>query len=348
VLWLHVKALSSFLDQAVTLVNEVLQSVDFSNYHHIEEIIQREYAWAEHSAQSDGYTLASTSAFAHLSRAGQYNEYIHGIQAHLHLRDLANHFPDREAQLHQALARIRDLLFRRPGLLLSITAGQDDIRRFQQLGAETVTSLPDRPSPPAHADFPAGERLQAFTTPAEIVYNVQACTLFPASNLYHGQFEVLRTWLSRDYLWNTVRQQNGAYGCFVQFNHLSGNFGMVSYRDPQVRKTYEAYEALASVIDHLDVSGELLDQLIIGAYSSYTPHLGPASKGASARNDFLSGISTTFRQERLHEILATTPADLKAFAPLFLRLKNNPCRTTLGNASKIEQDKELFARIIEL
>ena len=59
ILWLHIKALSSYLEQAIDLLTEVLTSVDFSDEHHIEEIIHREYAWAEHSVQSEGYTLAS-------------------------------------------------------------------------------------------------------------------------------------------------------------------------------------------------------------------------------------------------------------------------------------------------
>lgn len=349
VLWLHVKVLSNFLDQAIALINEVLQMVDFSNYHRIEEIIQREYAWAEHSALSEGYTLASTSAFAHLSRAGQYNEHVHGIHAYSHLRHLATNYLDGEDRLHEALSQIRDLLFRRQGLLFSITAEQSDISRFQLLGADTVMALPERPILPVHpAAFSPGVRRQAFITPAEVVYNVQACTLFPEPSHYRGQFEVLRTWLSRDYLWNTVRQQNGAYGCFIQFNHLTGNFGMVSYRDPQVAKTYDAFEALPAIIEQSDFFPELLDQLIIGAYNSYTPHLGPAAKGATARNDYLSGVTPVFRQERLNEMLTATAADLKAFAPYFQRLKENSCRTTLGNGSKIEQDKEMFDRIVEL
>ena len=145
-----------------------------------------------------------------------------------------------------------------------------------------------------------------------------------------------------------MRQQNGAYGCFIQFNHLTGNFGMVSYRDPQVRKTYDAYEALPAIIEHLDVSEELLNQLIIGAYSSYTPHLGPASKGANARNDYLSGVTPAFRQQRLREILATTPEDLRSFAPLFTRLQKERIRTTLGNSGKIELDRDLFEQVSEL
>jgi hypothetical protein len=193
-----------------------------------------------------------------------------------------------------------------------------------------------------------GPTTQAFTTSAEIVYNVQACTLFPRPESYNGSFEVLRTWLSRDYLWNTVRQMGGAYGCFIQFNHLTGNFGMVSYRDPQVKKTFDAYEALPAVINGLELSEESLQQLVIGAYSTCSPHQGPASKGATARNEYLSGITTAFKQQRIEAILATTAQDLRQFAPFFQQLQTTRYRATIGNREKIEQEKSLFVDITEL
>lgn len=349
ILWLHIKALSSYLEQALTLLTEVLTSVDFSDELHIEEIVHREFAWAEHAAQSEGYSLASTRAFSHLSRAGQYNEYAHGIRAYLHLKDLSGRYPEGEAQLHAALQQIRELLLRRQGLIVSITAGDKDIQRFQQFGSMVVQALPDRPLAPVEARFADIPTTQAFTTSAEVVYNVQACTLFADATQYNGSFEVLRTWMSREYLWNTVRQMGGAYGCFIQFNHLTGNFGMVSYRDPQVKKTFDAYEALPAVVNGLhDLSPESLQQLVIGAYGTANPHQGPASKGASARNDYLSGITPAFRQQRIEEIIRTTAKDLRSFAPLFQQLQASRFRATIGSREKIEQDKGLFNEITEL
>jgi Zn-dependent M16 (insulinase) family peptidase len=88
--------------------------------------------------------------------------------------------------------------------------------------------------------------------------------------------------------------------------------------------------------------------LIIGAYGSFTPHQGPASRGASARNDYLSGITPAFRQQRIEEILATSAHDLRRFAPYFQQLQATRYRATIGSRDKIEQDKSLFGDIIEL
>jgi hypothetical protein len=348
ILWLHIKALSAYLDQAIDLLTEVLTSVDFSDEDHLEEIIHREFAWAEHSVQSEGYSLAATRAFSPLSRVGQYNEQVHGVTAYVHLKQLAGDFLGGEAKLHAALRQIRELLLRRQGMIISITAEDGDIQRFQQQGLTLVNALPQEVVDSAQVQFPVVPKTQAFTTSAEVVYNVQACTLFPDPGRYNGSFEVLRTWMSRDYLWNTVRQMGGAYGCFIQFNHLTGNFGMISYRDPQVKKTYDAYEALPSVIGGLELSQESMQQLVVGAYGTATPLQGPAAKGATARNDYLTGVTPAFRQQRIEEIVRTRPEDLRSFAPLFQRLHEQRYRATIGNRDKIEQDKDLFGEVTEL
>lgn len=346
--WFHVKALSPYLDKAVDLMVEVLDAVEFSDRQRIREIVQREYAWAEHSVQSEGYSLASARVFSHLSRAGGYNEYVSGATSYLVLKDLSQNYQACEDDFLDRMHQLRDILFRRSALTLSVTGSTEDISRFKDLAPSITGAVVDRPMDVVSPVFPPQSRSQAFCTSAEIVYNVQGCTLFPSKEQYRGQFEVLKTWISRDYLWNTVRQLGGAYGCFIQFNHLTGNFGIVSYRDPQVQKTYDAYNALQQQVESLQLSNEMLSQLIIGTYGNFNPHQGPASLAASARNEYLSGITPEFKQARISEIISTTREDLRSFASFFTELTKTPYRTTIGNSARVADHKEIFDDIIEL
>ena len=163
---------------------------------------------------------------------------------------------------------------------------------------------------------------EAFITAAEVVFAVQGGNLLPNGAGYNGHFEVLKTYLSRDYLWNTVRQLGGAYGCFIQFGQISGNLAFVSYRDPQVKKTYDAYNGVPDIVARLDLPEKVMEQLIIGTYGSFDPLRSAAAKGATARNDYLNGIDVEYKQQRLQEITSTTLADLRSFAAGFCR--NDP------------------------
>lgn len=347
-LWFHLKALNSFLEPALALTTEIFSQVSFADRQRIKEIVMREFAWTEHSVQSEGYDLAASRVFSHLSVAGQYNEYVNGLTAYLTLKDLANNYDQREAHFLSSLVQLREILFRRQGLTLSITADQEGIRSFHDLGITVVNCLQNIDKINIKTQFQQLERSQGLCTSAEVVYNVQGFSLFSDPAQYNGHFEVLKTWISRDYLWNTVRQIGGAYGCFVQFNHITGNIGFVSYRDPHVAKTFSSYEKLSPNIDKLHLTRQVLDQLIIGTYGNLVPYQSPAVKGAIARNDYLSGITSEFKVKRIHEVLGTSLESLKSFAPLFENLRENSFRATIGNREKIHSASTYFDSITDI
>lgn len=348
VFWLHMKCLPAYLDQALLLLAEIFTSVSFADRVRIREIVGREFAWAEHSAHSEGYHLPSTRVFAHLSTAGRYNEAVNGVTSYLAVKELALNYEAQEQSFLAALEKIAGLLFNRHNLLLAVTADGRELSHFAKAGScipdalgSTLLSRCELPSLPL-ADH------EAFITSAEVVFAVQGGNLLKNAVGYNGHFEVLKTYLSRDYLWNTVRQMGGAYGCFIQFGQLSGNLAFVSYRDPQVRKTYDAYNGVPDIVAGLDLPDKVLEQLIVGTYGNFDPLQSAAAKGATARNDYLNGIDVAYKEQRLAEITRTTLADLRSFASAFADMAQRSYRAIIGNRAKIEADKSLFDVFIDL
>ena len=346
--WLHVKCLPEYLERTIQIMAEILSELSLEDRLRIQEIINREYAWAEHSVQSEGYMLPATRVFSHLSPAGHYNELINGVTSYLALKELAANYQELEESFLNDLRETASHLFNRHNLHLSITADSKEITHFSQLGSTIVDSLHHQSvthqdlTPLDHADH------EAFITSAEVVFAAQGGNLLKEGVGYNGHFEVLKTFLNRDYLWNTVRQMGGAYGCFIQFSQFTGNLVLISYRDPQVRKTYTAYENIPKIIENLDLHGKALEQLIIGTYGGFDPHMSPAVLGSTARNEFFTGITASFKQQCLRDISSTTSADLRSFAGAFSQLFANSHRAIIGNRTKIEKDRDLFDSITEL
>lgn len=348
VMWLHLKCLPEYLEKSLQLVAEILSDISFADRTRIREIVGREFAWAEHSVQSEGYGLASARVFSHLSLAGRYTEMFNGATAYQAVKKLALNYTEMEEAFLAALHSMASLLFNRRNLLLAVTADAKEIDKIASLGQVIPQSLSTTPVTPCELPPLNLPEHEAFITSAEVVYAVQGGNLLPGGVGYNGHFEVLKTFLSRDYLWNTVRQMGGAYGCFIQFSQISGNIAFVSYRDPQVRKTYEAYATIPEVIAGLDIPDSIMEQLVIGTYGSFNPHQSPASRGATARNEYLSGIDPDYKKQRLAEIVSTSPADLQAFAPAFAKMQKTSHRATIGNRKKIEDDGDLFQSLSEL
>lgn len=348
IFWLHLKCLPTYLERALNLVAEVLSDLSLENRTRIREIVGREYAWAEHSAQSEGYNLAVSRVFSHLSTAGRYNELFSGVSSYLAIKELALNYAEKEEYFLNTLKEICTTLFNRDNLILTATGGSSELDVFAQKGgclADALGSAPVTHHTLSELDVAEHE---AFITSAEVVFAVQGGHLLGNGTTYNGHFEVLKTYLSRDYLWNSVRQMGGAYGCFIQFSQITGNMAYISYRDPQVRKTYDAYNGVPDIVSNLDIPEKVLEQLIIGTYGNFDPHQSAAAKGSAARNEYLSGITTEFKQQRISEILATTTKDMRAFADAFAQMTPRCYRSVIGNRTKIEKDKDLFTSLTEL
>lgn len=348
VFWLHLKCLPDYLEQALQLLAEIFSSVSFSDRARIREIVGREFAWAEHSVQSEGYNLPTSRVFSHLSLGGRYNEILNGVTPYLVTKELALDYEAKEEQFLASLKDIASLLFNRKNLLMAVTTDDQQLSRLSGIGSCLVDALPDNPV--KHYALPTLPlaRHEAFITAAEVVFAVQGGNLLPQGEGYNGHFEVLKTYLSRDYLWNSVRQLGGAYGCFIQFGQITGNLAFVSYRDPQVQKTYDAYNKVPEIVANLDLPQKVMEQLIIGTYGNFDPLRSAAAKGASARNDFLNGLDPEYKQQRLAEIASTSIADLRSFAPAFAEMTSNSYRSIIGNRAKIEADQSLFETLTEL
>jgi len=348
IVWISAKMLPEYLERGIDLLAEIFESCSFADRTRVAEIVRREFAWSEHSAQSEGYGLVSTRVFSHLSLAGRYQEYNSGITAYRNLKDLAENYSAREEQFLASLKEMASILFNRNGMILSCTGEKREIEQFKDIGGRIVNSLSGEKHPSQELPELGLPKSEAFITAAEIVFAVQGGTLFTSPDTYNGSFEVLKTYLSRDYLWNSVRQIGGAYGCFIQFSPLTGNMAMISYRDPQVQKTYDAYDQLPAVVSSIDLSAQALEQIVIGTYGAFDPHQSAAAGGATARNEYLCAITPELKRRRIQEIRETTTANLRGFAGRLQEMTDTCRRAVIGNRAKIEADGHLFESITDL
>lgn len=348
ILWFQMKCLPEYQERAIQLLSNVFSDLSLEDRIHIQEIVIRDFAWTEHGAQSEGYNLPTSLAFAQLSKAGACNEMVSGVTSYRKTKELAHEYPKHEEAFLTGLKEMASAIFNRNNLIFSITANEREISSFKNLCKGLITALPDTVLTKQELTLPELPKHEALISSAEVVYAVQSGNLLPEGKSYNGHFEVLKTYLSRDYLWNTVRQMGGAYGCFIQFSHISGNFAVISYRDPQVRKTYESYANMAVTIKDLTTPKEVLQQLIIGTYGTFTPLQASAAKGVAARNEYLNGITAEFKQQRIEEIISTSVQDMRTYADAFADMQANSHRMIIGNRAKIEADSDLFDQISEL
>jgi hypothetical protein len=239
------------------------------------------------------------------------------------------------------LTSIAALVFNRKKPLISIT-GTEEIRDRTLVALSSYVSrlAPQKATKNAFA-FDTEIANEGFLTAAKIQYVSQGYNIRALGYQYAGSQLVLKGILSMDYLWNRVRVQGGAYGAFISIGR-GGDLYFGSYRDPKLKKTFEAYQGVVDYINQLDLSKRELEKYIIGTISSKDVPLSASVKGEIADNFYFSGVTAADLQKERDEILETTVEQLKSYAKMIAAVLEKNAICVLGSEEAINEEKELF------
>lgn len=352
IMWFQAKSFNGYLNETFEIINDVFENTIFENPERLQEIIERTYSSAQYSLSSEGYHIALSRLSGYLNEKGKYNELIYGFSAYEALKKLQNQIKENPqkalGEIVGIFEKIRANLFQKQNLMFHVTAENEALgqveNHFKDFGslfsaAEPVKSVPQ---------FPEAKVNEAFATPADVVFAGISGNIVQAGLPYSGKLEVLKKFIDRDFLYNRIRVQGGAYGNFSKLNRFTGEYSIISYRDPNVKKTYDAYRSIPQALRNLNLSQYALDQIKISAYSAFDPLLSASQKGSKARNDFMRGLTPEHTEKVIAEILSTTVDDLKGMADGFEKYLENSYISIIGNEGKIKENASLFSEIISI
>ena len=100
-------------------------------------------------------------------------------------------------------------------------------------------------------------------TASNVQYVCKGANFYEMGFKYSGQFEALKGLLRTGFLWDKVRVHGGAYGSSNSFDFLTGDYGLVSYRDPNLSETLDVYDEISDFLAQLD-NPEEFKKIIIG------------------------------------------------------------------------------------
>ena len=161
---------------------------------------------------------------------------------------------------------------------------------------------------------------------------------------YTGALKVLKVIFSYEYLWLNVRVKGGAYGCMSDFAR-NGDAFMVSYRDPNLSETNRIFEGAADFTANFEASERDMDKYIIGTIGAVDSPLTPAREGERAFDAYLTGADNEMIQKERNEILSCSVDTIKGLAPIVKAAMDEDYFCVVGNARKIDDNKDLFDEI---
>lgn len=311
----HGKVLSHRFDEMLGIFSDLFLRPELENEKLVTDILYEMRNELNSAIVRSGNSYAASYAAARLSRSRFIEEKLDGISQLRFLDDLVS--AKNIKAVVEAMKKIHAIVVNRNGCFCSLTADKPEEYRhsltdfLQQLPANTVT--------PHEYQFLAQKPPKAIGIEinSSVNYVAQIRNIGALTPEATGCYFLLARNMSTGYLWDTIRVEGGAYGGSASVSSAHTVFHCTSYRDPNLLKTLDNFEAaLHHVASH--ISDEEVDKNIIGTIGRLDQPHGPHSKGLGETIALLSGRTPQIRQQMREAILGSTPQTLAAYAQRLL------------------------------
>jgi len=336
-LFLRGKAMMAQMPELLAILRDVLLTVRLDNQARFRQIVLEAKARLEQAIIPAGHQMVNLRLRAPFNEADWAAEQMKGVSYLLFLRKLAKRVEENWAAVHQDLEEVRKILVNRNALLLNVTMDETGWKHCQPQVGEFLEHLPASSAkavpwnPDKKTDF------EGMTIPAQVNYVGKGTSLYAMGYRFHGSAHVISRYLRNAWLWERVRVQGGAYGAFCLFDRLSGVLTFVSYRDPNLLKTLEAFDASAQYLKNLELSDDELTKAIIGTIGDIDQYQLPDAKGYTSMVRYLSGETDGDRQRMREDVLGTRIKDFRSFGELLEEAAGSALVKVLGSQTALEE-----------
>jgi presequence protease len=331
--------------EKIPLLNEVVAEIIcntvFDDRRRFMEILSETISRMESGMINRGNYFARLRLESYFSNQGKYVENLVGIEFYEFLKGIRNDFDSVFPEVILKLEKVSRSLFNRNNLTINVTSDNESAGYVRTNSNLIIDSLPDDAVRQAGYEFELQRLNEGIITSSQVQFVGKGYGLGGPGFKFTGKHHVLKTIVSLDYLWNKVRVLGGAYGAGVRLER-NGNFGLYSYRDPNLKETLDIYDGLPAYLEDFNPTEREMRKFVIGTVGDREPALHPGQKGEAALSYFMKGITSYDLQKEKDEILSTVKEDIRSHADIVRKAleKNHIC--VFGNEKKINDNERIF------
>ncbi len=348
---LPVKAVDSHLADALSLAEEMLLHTDFRDTDRIREILEEERASMKAELPASGHSTAVMRAAAGLSESAKIMDDLAGIGAYRLLDEICSNFDAKKEMLPEMMRKVAGAVLRKERFFADLTAEEESLDVAASLLEKFAAALPGNLRESFLPEISGGcgktaecekqPRKEGFTTAGQVQFVCRAGDFRRRGLPFHGALRVLKVILGYDYLWNKVRVLGGAYGCMSGFGR-DGISYFVSYRDPKLGETIEAFEGAAAYIRGFEADERTMTKYIIGAVSAMDRPMTPSMYGRFSKMCALTGLTAEDLQRERQEVLDCTQEDVRKLGAYIEAFMEDDVLCVVGSAGKLREEAERF------
>lgn len=330
---------------AYDLVYELLFETKFDDAQAVRDYIASARNTLKQSFNEGSYEIQLYRAFAASDASYALFNYTSFLDYYAFLAEAdALLESDPDAALSK-LASVQERMHNMTDAVSAYAGSEESIALHRPVADGFLAKLDKEPITPATYDFPAIARREGLVIDSGVKFNLLFANYDELGlDGYSADLDVISALVSDAFLYPMLRDQYGAYSVF----HAADERGMyiVSYRDPNIKETYDVYSQLPACIADLALDQETLDGYILYSYSYYASSEGELTGALNALMDHLDGLKQERKLDWMKAIKAVKADDLARYAEVYQALLDNGVRSTSGSRWAINGASDLFDTVL--
>ena len=340
-LFLRAKAITERTGELLSILGDLLFKSKLDNQNRFLQIALEEKTRKESALIAGGHRVVNSRLRASFHEADWLEEQLSGVDYLLFVRRLINQIETDWPSVLQTLEEILELLLNRQTCVCNLTLNADDFMVLQPRLVEFMQQIPSYKPKSRIWDRDGSTASEGFALPVQVNYVGKGAQLYDLGYKLDGSIHVILGYLQFTYLWDKIRVLGGAYGAYSSFDPLSGGLTYLSYRDPNLTKTLEAYDAVSTFLSKLHLDDRELTKAIISTIGRTEPYRLPDAQGYTSMARYLTGITDEYRQTIRNQILGTTVGDFNEVGQILTEVAQRGRVVILGSKEVLDEANAL-------
>lgn len=323
---IKIKVLNENIGKAIDMFKKIVVQYA-NNIQRLEELVNEQKQVLINRYISTGQIRGYVKSLSVLSEEYNYIDCVAGTQLYKYI------ITTPIEKIQQDINHVISLMFSKKGISYSIcgkTFIESDIMLFEFDDFDTE-----------HYNYGLGEK-ESIAIKSNINFNCMSFLI----DCKHGSFKALQQLLTREYMWDKIRLEGGAYGGGCRFVDGRRCY-MYSYRDPQLKKTYEAFNNIGNYILKPKPQ-EDINRFILGAINESDAPIKNSLLNSIAIRRYMHNVKEETLYQRREELLSTTSSDIVALGEKINEALLNSSVCTVGKKEDIEKNIDFLDRYFEI
>ncbi len=273
---LSARCLERNYEKTLELVHEIIEGISFHDSSRVEDLLKQRAAVLKNHVLDRGHSYAGSAAVKKLDPVSQLEEKLSGLSQ---IKTASQLTSDKN---------LSELALRLENLGKKLTANTPELMAvcMEQFLPELKSKLSQFKkidSPSAVAEYkpeaaPQNLNNEVWITATPVSYVAKAYKVPSFGTEQSPALAVMANLIRGEYLHRVIREQGGAYGSMVGYDIERGLFLMLSYRDPNLVKSWESFDAALKWAASGEFSDAELESAIIQCFSKFDRPLSPFQK----------------------------------------------------------------------